>query len=70
MLSGECFAASGTTARTLPAFFASSSKRPFGYQDPQAWRHYGAWMQSNNLLQHPPDVTRAFTNEYLPGEGV
>jgi putative hydroxymethylpyrimidine transport system substrate-binding protein len=55
---------------TLPAFFPRSSKRPFGYQDPVEWRAYAKWMFDNQLLDTPQSANRAFTNEFLPGEGI
>jgi len=55
---------------TLPVFFPSSSKRPFGFQDPLQWRRYAKWMFDNDLLEAPQNADRAFTNEFLPGEGI
>jgi putative hydroxymethylpyrimidine transport system substrate-binding protein len=55
---------------TLPVFFPTSSKRPFGYQDPLQWRRYAAWMFDNKLLSSRQNADRAFTNEFLPGEGI
>jgi putative hydroxymethylpyrimidine transport system substrate-binding protein len=55
---------------TLPAFFPTQPGRPFGFQDPGQWQRYATWMRRNHLLEHPPNAARAFTNEYLPGEGV
>jgi len=55
---------------TLPAFFPVSGKRPFGFQDPGEWKRYARWMFDHDLLSSPPDEQRAFTNEFLPGEGI
>jgi putative hydroxymethylpyrimidine transport system substrate-binding protein len=56
---------------TLPVYFPSDSKQPFGWQDPDAWRAYAAWMFENKLLQKDPGAgARPFTNEFLPGEGL
>lgn len=55
---------------TLPAFFPERGGRPFGYQDPLAWQRYGAWMAANGLLKQRPDVSKALTNQYLPGAGI
>jgi putative hydroxymethylpyrimidine transport system substrate-binding protein len=55
---------------TLPAFFPKASSRPFGFQDPDQWRRYAKWMSDNKLLAGPARVNRAFTNEFLPGEGI
>jgi putative hydroxymethylpyrimidine transport system substrate-binding protein len=55
---------------TLPAFFPTDPRKPFGWQDPAAWTRYGAWMLDNELVQRPPDAGRALTNEFLPGQGI
>lgn len=55
---------------TLPVFFPDSKKRPFGFQDPAEWKRYAQWMFDNDLLSSAPDAARAFTNEFLPGEGI
>jgi putative hydroxymethylpyrimidine transport system substrate-binding protein len=56
---------------TLPVFFPSDSKKPFGWQDPDAWSAYAAWMFENKLLANDPGAgARPFTNEFLPGEGL
>jgi putative hydroxymethylpyrimidine transport system substrate-binding protein len=56
---------------TLPVFFPEDEDRPFGFQDPVEWEAYAAWMRENELLTGPEqDVSAAFTNEFLPGEGV
>ena len=54
---------------TLPAFFPEDPKRPFGWQDPEEWRRYGAWLRDNRLVENPPSQA-LLTNEFLPGEGV
>jgi putative hydroxymethylpyrimidine transport system substrate-binding protein len=55
---------------TLPAFFPRDSTKPFGYQDPVAWKRYTQWMLDNGLLASPAGTNRALTNEFLPGEGI
>jgi len=55
---------------TLPVFFPTDRTRPFGYQDPVAWQRYAKWMTDNGLLTTPQTAQRAFTNEFLPGEGI
>ncbi len=55
---------------TLPVFFPADRTRPFGYQDPVAWQRYAKWMTDNGLLTTPQTAQRAFTNEFLPGEGI
>ncbi|MGH2841006.1 MAG: ABC transporter substrate-binding protein [Solirubrobacteraceae bacterium] len=55
---------------TLPVFFPRSAKRPFGFQNPVDWRRYAKWMFDNELLSSRQNADRAFTNEFLPGEGI
>jgi putative hydroxymethylpyrimidine transport system substrate-binding protein len=55
---------------TLPEFFPSDKTKPFGWQSSRAWRAYSRWMLRNDLVKRLPDVRRAMTNEYLPGQGV
>jgi putative hydroxymethylpyrimidine transport system substrate-binding protein len=55
---------------TLPAFFPSDRTRPFGFQDPAQWRRYAMWMSENGLIPSTDTAQRAFTNEFLPGEGI
>ena len=55
---------------TLPVFFPSGEDRPFGFQDPAAWQRYAKWMVDNDLLPNTQTAARAFTNEFLPGEGI
>jgi putative hydroxymethylpyrimidine transport system substrate-binding protein len=57
-------------AATLPVFFPADKARPFGFQDPEQWRRYAAWMSEQGLLARPEIAQRAFTNEFLPGEGI
>ena len=54
---------------TLPVFFPVDPERPFGWQDPEEWRQYGAWLRENELVKNPP-TQAVLTNEFLPGEGV
>jgi putative hydroxymethylpyrimidine transport system substrate-binding protein len=55
---------------TLPVFFPSDHRRPFGFQDPAQWRRYATWMSENGLIPSTDTARRAFTNEFLPGEGI
>jgi putative hydroxymethylpyrimidine transport system substrate-binding protein len=54
---------------TLPLFLPAQG-RPFGWQDPTEWQEFAAWMRENRLLTEIPDAGGAFTNEFLPGEGL
>ena len=55
---------------TLPVFFPARRDRPFGFQDRREWLAYGDWMLRNQLVKRPPNAGRAFTNEFLPGQGL
>jgi len=55
---------------TLPVFFPANPDRPFGFQDPLDWRRYAQWMAENKLIPAAQVGQRAFTNEFLPGEGI
>jgi len=55
---------------TLPVFFPRDRSRPFGFQDRREWVAYGEWMLRNRLIRRPADAARAFSNEFLPGQGV
>ena len=35
---------------TLPVFFPTDKDKPFGFQDPQEWQRYAAWMAENKLI--------------------
>jgi putative hydroxymethylpyrimidine transport system substrate-binding protein len=54
---------------TLPLFFPPRG-RPFGWQDPEQWDAFGAWMEDSRLLEESPDAEGSFTNEFLPGSGL
>jgi putative hydroxymethylpyrimidine transport system substrate-binding protein len=57
-------------SETLPVFFPTDKTKPFGWQDPNAWKAYGDWMHQQKLLKQPPNAEEALTNEFLPGEGL
>ena len=54
---------------TLP-LFQPPKGRPYGWQEPGEWDAFAAWMRENRLVEDAPDARDAFTNEYLPGEGL
>lgn len=54
---------------TLPLFLAPKGE-PFGWQDPEEWDAFGAWMQEKQLLKAPPDVRASYDNGLLPGSGL
>ena len=51
---------------TLPLFFPPEGK-PFGWQDPEQWDAFSAWMTDNELLEQPPNTEASFDNSLLPG---
>jgi putative hydroxymethylpyrimidine transport system substrate-binding protein len=55
---------------TIPAFFPSDSKQPWGWMEPVDWANYERWMRANKLLKRPPSEAPPLTNEFLPGEGL
>jgi putative hydroxymethylpyrimidine transport system substrate-binding protein len=54
---------------TLPLFLPAAG-RPFGWQAPGEWQAFAAWMRENGLVTDIPDAGGAFTNEFLPGQGL
>lgn len=61
--------ATATVRATLPLLFPAARK-PFGWQEPSQWQTFGDWMKRNELLATAVDSAQAFTNEFLPGEGL
>jgi putative hydroxymethylpyrimidine transport system substrate-binding protein len=55
---------------TLPVFFPTGQRRPFGYQDPAEWQTYADWMLDQGLITRRQTAEQAMTNEFLPGEGL
>ncbi|MBV8999841.1 MAG: ABC transporter substrate-binding protein [Solirubrobacterales bacterium] len=55
---------------TLPVFFPSNPANPWGWQDPNQWSAYGAWMMKHQLIANPNAVIDASTNELLAGQGL
>lgn len=55
---------------TLPYYFPSNPSNPWGWQDPNQWNAYGAWMLKNHLISDPNAVLDASTNELLAGQGL
>jgi putative hydroxymethylpyrimidine transport system substrate-binding protein len=54
---------------TLPLFFPPRGQ-PFGWQDPEQWDAFSAWMKENKLLEQPPDPAASYVNDLLPGSGL
>ena len=57
-------------ALILPITAPSDPSKPFGYQDPYAWKTFGAWMHRNGLLTQARNAGLAITDEFLPGQGA
>jgi putative hydroxymethylpyrimidine transport system substrate-binding protein len=53
---------------TMP-LFSPPRGRPYGWQDPDEWDGFAAWMQQSGLLGGL-DPRAAFTNDFLPGRGL
>jgi putative hydroxymethylpyrimidine transport system substrate-binding protein len=54
---------------TMPLFFPPEGK-PYGWQDPEQWDSFSAWMADSKLLQKAPDPASAYDNTLLPGAGL
>ncbi len=54
---------------TLPLFFPPEG-RPYGWQDPEQWDAFSAWMLDSDLLEQPADPAAAHDNNLLPGAGL
>jgi putative hydroxymethylpyrimidine transport system substrate-binding protein len=52
---------------TMPLFQPPAGE-PYGFQDPEQWEAFGEFLTEQGVLEQPPEG--AFTNEYLPGEGL
>jgi len=53
---------------SLPVFFPSSKRRPWGWQDRATWDRYALWMKQHGLLKGAPNGGAALTTEFLPGQ--
>lgn len=49
---------------TLPLWESTGTKA--GYNDPATWQAMGSFMPTYKLLNAAPDVTKAYSNDYLP----
>jgi putative hydroxymethylpyrimidine transport system substrate-binding protein len=55
---------------SLPAFFPSDARKPWGWQAPAEWDAYGRWMFQHDLVGVTPNAgATALTNEFLAGQG-
>jgi len=55
---------------TLPAMFPQDEEQPFGWMSSEQWAEYAVWLQEARLIPDAKVAARAFTTEYLAGEGV
>ena len=55
---------------TTPVFFPPGKDDPIGWHDQDQWHAYGEWMFKNKLVSKQPRAESAFTNEFLPGQGL
>ncbi len=55
---------------TLPAFFPSDPRHPWGWQSSSQWNAYGTWMMRQHLITNPNAIADASTNELLAGQGL
>jgi putative hydroxymethylpyrimidine transport system substrate-binding protein len=53
---------------TMPDFLAPAGK-PYGWQDATEWNAFASWMHENGILK-ASTATGAFTNQFLPGQGL
>ncbi|HEX5146974.1 MAG TPA: ABC transporter substrate-binding protein [Conexibacter sp.] len=55
---------------SLPAFFPTDPRQPWGWQAPHEWAAYGRWMFEHDLIGVLPTAgAPGFTNEFLAGQG-
>jgi putative hydroxymethylpyrimidine transport system substrate-binding protein len=54
---------------TLPVLQPRQGK-PYGWMEPREWDAFARWMQEQGQLTSGAVVQRAFTNEFVPGEGI
>lgn len=54
---------------TMPVFFPADDDKPFGFMETGEWEAYATWMAEEGLIRSKDTGQRAFTNEFLPGEG-
>jgi putative hydroxymethylpyrimidine transport system substrate-binding protein len=54
---------------TIPVLQAPEGK-PYGWMEPKEWDAFARWMEEAGQLRTGSVVQRAYTNEFLPGEGI
>ncbi|MDA1004199.1 MAG: ABC transporter substrate-binding protein [Chloroflexi bacterium] len=43
--------------------------QPWGIQDPEVWTRFATFLRTAGLLEQDIDVTKAYTNDFLPAQG-
>ncbi len=56
-------------AETLPVF-APPRGKPYGFHDPKEWDEFTSFLRETGALEDFVAPGEAYTNEYLPGEGL
>jgi putative hydroxymethylpyrimidine transport system substrate-binding protein len=54
---------------TLPLFEPPAGE-PYGWQEPEQWEAFGRFLEERGIVEGAPVAGEAFTNEFLPGEGL
>jgi putative hydroxymethylpyrimidine transport system substrate-binding protein len=54
---------------TLPVLLPKAGK-PYGWMEPAEWDAFSRWMAQQGQLKDATVFQRAYTNEFLPGEGI
>jgi putative hydroxymethylpyrimidine transport system substrate-binding protein len=55
---------------TMPDFFPSNPRNPWGWQNQTQWNAYGQWMLTNHLITNQNALAEPSTNEILAGQGI
>jgi len=55
---------------TMPDFFPSNPRNPWGWQNQTQWNAYGQWMLNHHLITNQNALAEPSTNEILAGQGI
>ncbi len=50
--------------------FLPPKGRPYGYHEPAEWEGFTRFLRERNILKRLADAREAYTNDYLPGQGL
>ena len=64
---GNAIPLKGAQVQRTRALMLPPDGKPYGWHDAAKWRAFAAWMKENRL---PVNGSGAFTNQFLPGEGL